>query len=312
MLGNSIDIPVLSFVKTSRYEPSMKHAKNNKAIRSLNIVNFCWLSERKIFLGFFFASNKKDFSSLAYFVITEMTSPENNFVRDEIIRSDRTTIVGAWLESKVRIRAYDEKLCKQVGVSYYDLLERQRRDFSTFVYKLTPFQCSKYTGEIVASATNPLNNHYLNMNVSLDSFSDPVFSLVAKAPPEVPREELLSKLSLVFEEIMGESYHAELLVDMFQIKNYRHLANVRFIDIMHTEVLDLVKIRELLTVFKIMSSTRLRNIMSKLLRPYDGPVLSMLGFKHDAGCSFRVLPKDIMIKIAHCAAGTNPVGKFLA
>jgi len=237
-----------------------------------------------------------------------MDSDEDEFEKEQKMEWDQKMIVGVWLESKIRIKDFDEKLCAQCGLDYHTFVEKQRKSFQKFVEELTYFRLSKYSDEIFFKNGPGNGTTYSNLKKSFmpfqrkENLQDPIV-------PTVDRNKLIHALSIAFEELTGEEYHAELLVDMFQIENYEQLGSLTFIDIMHLEILDLNKIREVLAVLKILSSSRLTSLLGKILHPYDPAVLALLGYKHDKECSLRVFPKDIMLKIAHQSSGTNPIGK---
>ena len=222
-----------------------------------------------------------------------------------LFRPDRQSsidyIMGVWLDTKKDIWDFDELLCESLKISHHVLIGAQTRMFLDFLNTLDDRSIYDFQKQVESEADETVKS----LMKGLSPFSD------AGSAQDSRSEDLLTrKLKFIFEKIVGETYHVDLLMSMYQIKTLRDLGEIRFMHLVHAEILDVQKILKLLTLFQVVACTELTDFLRKIPRPYDGPIEACLGYKHDNACILKILPKDIIKKIVHEASGTEAVGKI--
>lgn len=210
-------------------------------------------------------------------------------------------IMGVWLDTKKDIWNFDKLLCESLKISHHVLLGAQTRMFLDFLNTLDDRNIFEFRKQVESEADELVRNlkkglsPFSNRRSSSDSYS---------------QELLTRKLKFIFEQIVGETYHVDILMSMYQIRALTDLSEIRFMHLVHAEVLDVQKIQKLLTLFQVVACTELTDFLRKIPGRYDGPIEACLGYKHDNACTLKILPKDIIKKIVHRAAGTEAVGKI--
>lgn len=205
-------------------------------------------------------------------------------------------ILAAWCKKKMSLFNYDFGVwCKTIQ-EYRKLIDGQQDDFEKYLASLSFKEISEFR-ELLKK------EYEKSLEKGLECFK--------KTKPSEPEESFPRVFRVLMEEITGDSYHADLLIGMHNLKSMFDASNLTVMDYIHAEILNLQQCQELMVLVNILSRHGLEFLLRLVMRPFDGPVLAMLGFKHDKECTLNVLPREIALKITHMAAGTNPVGKFV-
>lgn len=211
-----------------------------------------------------------------------------------------------WHSTKRDIITFDVYMCRVSGKDYAEFLSEQASDFKNWLSKLSYQDLIELHNDCWSSSTSVSKSFKSDLDTGFSCFSSGRKEKINNVDLDGPeREKTKNYLLRLCSDLTGEEYHAHLLMAMYTITSMRDLETLVPMHFIHAEITDLRAIKQMMVMIKIATLPNLVSLLIKTLTPYDGPVLAMMAYKNDPECSLKVFPKDIMLKIAHEAAGTR-------
>lgn len=206
---------------------------------------------------------------------------------DDPMRITKENVIMVnWKAKKFETFAFDFELADRNELKYLSLIMDQTKYFRRFLKSLTAHDIDDLYDE-----------------VTIEPMDRPLDRSLSCFPDLLDRNDVGGTLAFnrIFHStvaaITGESIYSHILARMFKLSSLRDASMLSVLDILMAEIGNYQYAKRIQVVISIMSKPSLRELLAVIFHPTYNATLVMLGHKYDQGCSLKVLPRDVVLKI---------------